>query len=127
MKTKDNEIAYTDYRDNSKELFKMIFGEEQYNILENTKMKSIDWNGVDISTTSITAVFPNIKERFGEKWIEYFEERNYSMLDLYIQAVFHFGYNQADIINKERVETYIQLTKIQQEVIEQLKSEIDSK
>ncbi len=127
MATEDNEISYTDYRDNSKELFKMIFGEEQYNILENTKMKSIDWDGLDISTTSITSVFPNIKERFGEKWIEYFEERNYSMLDLYIQAVFHFGYNQADIINKERVETYIQLTKIQQEVIEQLKSENDSK
>jgi hypothetical protein len=127
MATEDNEISYTDYRDNSKELFKMIFGEEQYNILENTKMKSIDWDGLDISTTSITSVFPNIKERFGEKWIEYFEERNYSMLDLYIQAVFHFGYNQADIINKERIETYIQLTKIQQEVIKQLKSENDSK
>ena len=33
----DNETTYAEYNDNSKELFKMLFGEEQYNILENTK------------------------------------------------------------------------------------------
>lgn len=117
----DNEITYAEYNDNSKELFKMLFGEEQYNILENTKLKSIDWNGLDISTSSILSVTPGIKERFSPKWIAYYADKNYSMLDLYIQAIFHFGYNQADNMNKERINTYKELNKIQEEVIRHLK------
>lgn len=117
----DNEITYAEYNENSKELFKMLFGEEQYNILENTKLKSIDWDGLDISTSSILSVTPGIKERFSPKWIAYYADKNYSMLDLYIQAIFHFGYNQADNMNKERINTYKELNKIQEEVIRHLK------
>lgn len=127
MATDNNEITYAEYNDNSKELFKMLFGEEQYNILENTKLKSIEWDGLDISSKSITSIFPNIKERFSEKWIESFKERNYSMLDLYIQAVFHFGYNQADNMNKERIDIYKNISDTQQEVIKDLQAKIGSK
>jgi hypothetical protein len=89
------EISFTDYMDNSKQLFKMLFGEEMYNQLNSIPLKEIEWEGLDIKTSKILATFPSVKERFTKDWIEYFGERDYTMLDLYLQVVFHYGYQQS--------------------------------
>lgn len=87
-------FKYQDYADNSKELFKMLFGNEMYEKLNSIPLKTIDWEGVDIETHAILATCPNIKERFSEEWITYFKDRNYTLLDLYIESVFHYGFQQ---------------------------------
>jgi len=87
--------TYSDYMDGSKELFKLLFGEETFERLNSIPLKSVSWEGLDIDTCEILATFPNIKERFSPKWIEYFEENgNVTLLDLFLQAVFHYGYQQ---------------------------------
>lgn len=96
---------FSEYMDNSKKLFKMLFGEDLYNQLKNTPLKSIEWDGLDIKCYEIEATFPNIKERFNESWIEYFKERDGSLLDLFIQSVFHYGYQQKfDLVEKKERE-----------------------
>ncbi len=88
------EYNFTDYMDNSKQLFKMLFGEEMYNQLNSMPLKEIEWEGLDVRTGKIRATFPGVAERFTKDWIEYFAERDYTMLDLYLQVVFHYGYQQ---------------------------------
>lgn len=97
--------TYAVYLENSKELFKNLFGEELYNKLDSTPLKSIDWKGKDVDSTDIIATFPNIKDRFSEEWIEYFSEKDFTLLDMYVQTIFHYGYQQCSdkyepIINK---------------------------
>jgi len=96
----DTQITFSEYMDNSKRLFKLLFGKVLYNKLNTTKIKSIEWNGVDIDCCNITATFPNVKERFNKDWIEYFSERKITILDLYLQTVFHYGYQQSYDYNK---------------------------
>lgn len=80
----------------AKDLFKSLFGEEFYDKLNSIKIESIDWKGLDINECfSITATTPNIKDRFTKEWIEYFQERNYTLLDLYLQSVHHYGFYNA--------------------------------
>ena len=56
-------------------------------------MKAIDWKGLDIEGCyQITATTPNIKDRFTPEWVEYFSERGYSVFDLFLQSVHHYGY-----------------------------------
>ena len=88
--------SFSDYMQNSKELFKMLFGEKLYNKLNNIPLKTINWEGMDIKTCEILATCPNIKERFTEKWIEYYKKssNDNTLLDLYIQVIFHYGYQQ---------------------------------
>jgi hypothetical protein len=61
--------------DNSKTLFKMLFGEKLFNKLDSTPLKNIDW-------------------------IDYFSEREGTLLDLYLQTIFHYGYQQCYDKNK---------------------------
>lgn len=91
---KNKKYDFTEYMNSSKTLFKMLFGDELYNKLESTPLKSIDWDGIDIDYCGITAIFPNVKQRFSKKWIKYFTEHNGSLLDLYLQTIFHYGYQQ---------------------------------
>ena len=86
--------------DNSKTLLKMLFGEEMFNKLESTPLKSIEWEGADLECCEITATSPNIKDRFNEEWIEYFSEKEKTLLDLYLQTIFHYGYEQCWNKNK---------------------------
>jgi hypothetical protein len=90
---------------------KMLFSEELYKKMKSTKLKSIDWKGLDIETSSILATFPNIKERFSDEWIEYFKERDYTALDLFLQSVFHYGYQQSEDINAPNRDRYYQMIK----------------
>lgn len=85
---------YSDYMDNSKKLFTKLFGEKVIKKLNNTPFNPIEWDGVDVNTTEITATTPNIKDRFTESWEEYFTERDYTMFDLFLSSVFHYGYQQ---------------------------------
>ena len=92
MKNKNHD--FSEYMDNSKILFKMLFGEELFEKLISTPLKSIDWNGIDVDCHEITATFPNIKKRFNDDWIEKFSDSDQTLFDLYIQVVFHYGYQQ---------------------------------
>ena len=89
---KKNNTSYSSFMDSSLELAKQLFGDVLFKKLQKTKMKSFDWDGEDITTSSVLATFPGVKERFEEGWIEYFEERDYTMLSLVLQCVFHYGY-----------------------------------
>lgn len=104
---------YTDYINNSKKLLKLLFGNELYKKLDKTKLKSIDWDGIDLDVSSILATTPSIKERFNEDWIEYYKERDYTLLDLYLQTVFHYGYQQCEHVNKKQwdILTYFETIK----------------
>jgi hypothetical protein len=71
---------------------KQVFGFKLYNRIKNIKPISFDWNGLDVSTSSILATTPGIKERFEENWVDYFSEKDYTALDLFLQSVFHYGF-----------------------------------
>jgi hypothetical protein len=98
--------SYSEYLKNSHQLMKMLFGEALYKKMKSTKLKSIEWEGLDIETSSILATFPNIKERFSDNWIEYFKERDHTVLDLFLQSVFHYGYQQSEDINAPNRDLY---------------------
>jgi len=114
MKRK-KEYEFTEYMDNSKTMFKMLFGEKLYNELESIPLKQIDWKGIDIDCCSITATFPNIKDRFNNEWIEYFKEKDKTLLDLYLQVIFQYGYQQCYDNNKDVREIISTLQSINKE------------
>jgi len=91
-KEKENHPSYSDYMETTKELMENIFGGVLCKKLLKTKMKSFVWGGLDISTSSILAGFPGIKERFSDNWVDSFSEKGYTMIDLFLQTVFHYGY-----------------------------------
>lgn len=120
---KKQEYTFSEYMDNSKKLFKMLFGEKLYKQLEKTPLKEIDWEGIDITTCKILATCPNIKERFNKEWVEYFSERDYTVLDLYLQSVFHYGYQQCVDSNYSLDRTTELLEQINKRIEEQKKLE----
>jgi len=86
---------YIDYQKASKKLFKQVFGNDVYKKLNTATMVGIDWKGIDIDECyEICACSPNIKERFTQDELDYFKDRGYTLLDIYIQSVFHYGYTQ---------------------------------
>lgn len=93
---KKKKYQFREYMDASNELFKKLFGEEEFKKLERKHLNSIDWNGIDLHCSSITATFPDIKDRFNEEWIDYFKDKEISLFELFLQSVFHYGYQQAD-------------------------------
>jgi hypothetical protein len=104
MKNKKHD--FSEYMDNSKTLFKMLFGEKLFNKLESIPLKNIEWEGIDLDCCEITATFPNVKDRFNKKWIEYFTKKDGSLLDLYLQTIFHYGYQQCYHIKKDELDTF---------------------
>ena len=118
------ENTYDDYLNSSKELFKQLFGDELFNKLENTPLKSIDYKGLDITTVEITACFPNIKERFSKNGIGYFDDGRTTLLNLYIQSIFHLGYNQSYNRNKESNANILSNNEFLRGYIEDLEKEI---
>jgi len=90
-KSKNNK-SFSDYMESTKNLMKQVFGYKLYNRIKNIKLLSFDWDGLDISTSSILATNPGIKERFSENWVKYFSERDYTALDIFLQSIFHYGY-----------------------------------
>ena len=97
MKNRNHD--FSEYMNNSKTLFKMLFGDKMFKKLESTPLKSIDWNGIDIDTSDITATFPNIKKRFNDEWIENFSESGTTLFEVYLQTIFHYGYQQCSDTN----------------------------
>jgi hypothetical protein len=87
-----NRKDFSYYMDESKKCLLTNFGQELYDEICNVKLVPINWEGDDITTCSILATTPSIKERFNKGWVEYFTERDYSMLDLLLQSIFHLGY-----------------------------------
>lgn len=83
---------YSKYQEASKELLKTGFGEDNYNQIQESPMNEVIWNGIDITTSEIISCVPNIRNRFSQSSLDYFKDRNYSMLDIYIMSVFHYGY-----------------------------------
>jgi hypothetical protein len=115
---KDKKHNFSEYMNNSKTLFKMLFGEKLFNKLDSTPLKNIDWNGIDVDCCEITATFPNIKDRFNKEWIEYFSEREGTLLDLYLQTIFHYGYQQCYDKNKnvwDKIESFLSKPKIEEQ------------
>lgn len=87
---------------NSKKMFKLLFGEEMYERLNSIPLRSFSWDGIDVTSCEILATFPDIKERFNAKWIEYFKEHDVTLLDLYLQVLFHYGYQQCYDANENQ-------------------------
>ena len=88
----NNDIDYYDYNESSTELLKMLFGDEIYNQVQDSPMKEINWNGIDITVNEIIKCIPNIRNRFSQSSLDYSKDKNESMLDIYIMSVFHYGY-----------------------------------
>ena len=91
----ETKLTYADYENASKQLFKQLFGKDVLNQLENTPLKSIDWDGAEVTTPEITATCFNVKQRFSPNGIESATDSDRSLLDLFIQTLFHFGYQQS--------------------------------
>ena len=90
------EHNFQEFDDAAKSLFIALFGKEMFDTLNSTPVKAIDWKGLDIDKCfSITATTPNIKDRFNQKWLDYFSERGYTMFDLFLESVHHYGYYNA--------------------------------
>ena len=83
------------YIDSSKELMNLLFDKNLIEEIEKTELKPISWKGLDVTDNRITATFPNIKERFSYEWLQYFKTKNKSTLDLFLQSVYHYGYEKA--------------------------------
>ena len=96
--------TYTKYQTASKILFKMVFGDDMYDKLENTPLKEINWKGIEIKNNEILSIIPNINNRFKK---DFFNYRNYSMLDLYVTSILNYGYQQKYDYNKKNDMNYI--------------------
>ena len=83
---------YSKYQEASKELLKIVFGDDNYNQIQEYPMNEVIWNGIDITTSEIIACVPNIHNRFKKSSLDYFKDRDETMLDIYIMSVFHYGY-----------------------------------
>ena len=94
-----------DYMKASKKIMKLMFDKKTIKRLKQTALSSFDWNGLDISETSITGTFPNIKERFDEYWISSFKQNDMNALDVFLQVVFHYGF-QAGADNEKGKDSY---------------------
>ena len=94
MKKKTKKYIFQDYLNASKDLLKLLFGKELYDKLANTPLKAIDWKGLDITCPQILAVTHNIKENLGKKQLQYHIDKGHTLLDLYLQSIFHYGFQQ---------------------------------
>jgi len=83
---------FSEYMESSKNLMKVLFGFKLYNRIKNIKLVDFEWDGLDISTSSILATTPGIKERFNESWVKYYSNKDTTALDLFLQSIFHYGY-----------------------------------
>jgi len=124
---------YSEYMENTKKLFTKLFGEKITKKLYTTPFNPIEWDGIDISCAEITTTTPNIKDRFTKEWGDYFTERDYTMFDLFLSSVFHYGFQQKSdntrvtdrvIDNTKLIEILLELStenKLLKEEIETLK------
>jgi len=94
--------TFTDYSENSLLLFKMLFGAEMFEKLSNTKLKDFNWEGLEITCPEILATTLNIQERFET-------ESDKTLLELFIQTVYHYGYQQCVEINKPTMELLLKI------------------
>ena len=91
-KFEKNRRDFSDYMDSSKDLMKKVFGYKLYNRIKNIKLVAFEWNGLDVTTSSIRATSPGIKERFTEDWVKYANKRDRGAMEIFLQSVFHYGY-----------------------------------
>ena len=104
----NKQLEYVDYSEAAHKLFAKCFGEKLAHDLKSPAiLKSIDWDGLEITDTNITTTKPNIAGRFSDWNIEYMEENQGeydNMLECFIQSVFDYGYQMAlDGVKRGRV------------------------
>ena len=90
----DKELDFSDYNSAGHELAKQIFGKDVFKQLCTTSYEGFDWEGLDITTHHLLATCFNIKERFSPSNIPNHKKNGKTALDLFIQAIFHYGYQQ---------------------------------
>jgi hypothetical protein len=95
-------INFRDYMVDIKKLLSLLFDHRLIKKLNNTPLKELDWQGLDVHDTNITTVFPNIRDRFTKEWIDYFKDRDVATIDLFLYSVFHYGYQQGVDVEKEK-------------------------
>lgn len=124
---------YDDYQDGAIKLFKQLFGTKMYNKLKNTELKRLIYNGPDVTTSSITVVCPNIKQRFD---VEPYEDD--VAIEKFILSVFHMGYQACCDYEVEKIEKKYELayennellrevSSLQREEIAELKDKLNEK
>lgn len=79
-------MVFTEVSDDMKKLFYQLFD-------VTIKDGKVDYDGVDITTSRLLATCFTIKENF--KRLEYNEKQGRDKIDLFIQSVFHLGYQGA--------------------------------
>lgn len=90
---------YSDYMLSGHKILKLLFPKHM-NSITRVKTKPIDITQdediVEVTTSSITAVVPNVEERFSENWVEYEKDhgRPYA-IDQVLKLMFHYGYQSA--------------------------------
>lgn len=97
--------TFEEYMEASKKLMSMLFEEDVVNKLNNTKLKEIEWDGLDIIVPDITVILPTIKQRFSAEWVEYYKDRDITAIDLFLQSVFHYGYQQGINESKNKLDS----------------------
>lgn len=131
---KDSKLDYIGYRDNAVQLAKQLFSEEVFNKMNSTKYKGFKWEGIDITTHHITATCLDIKERFSSEQISRFKKEGTTALELFIQAVFHYGYQQCVDVELTNYKRLNEINRLQvgilthdKEVLEKRVNELEEK
>jgi hypothetical protein len=114
----DIQHSFVEYLGSSKDLFRKLFGDEAYDRLANEPIKEIEWDGIEIQCTELISGSPNIQDRFRQEWIAAYKDTGVSMLDLYIKAVFEYGYEQSYNVHKSR---YDEVVKSMNEALKSMK------
>jgi len=113
-KNKNKEkFNFSEYMNECKRLMKEMFN-DIYEKIESIQLKSFKWKGLDISTSSILATSPGVKEKFNPGWVKYFRERDYLMIDSVLQSIFHYGYQYGvdTVVEPERQKFYTSVSKL---------------
>ncbi len=110
-----HEFSY--YMTVSKDSMKDIFGDDLYNKISVIKVTPFKWDGLDIKIPEILATTPGIKDRFSPKWVSRRGKNNGTALDLFLQSIFHYGYQfgiDSEVIPaRERMKTFVEFLKNQ--------------
>ena len=95
-KEREKTYSYSEYMKNLMVIAKNLLGQRDFRNIKKRKIKSFEFDGLDITTSSILATFPNIKERFNEECAYYFNDGRSNPLEMLLQCAFHYGYDSGE-------------------------------
>jgi len=89
-----NNVNFDEYMEDAERLMRLMFGDEVVDQLKSTKLKAIDWDGLDVKHYSMLATTHDIKTALKPINVEYANDNGADALNYFLGFVFRYGYQQ---------------------------------